>query len=120
MESEFQYILEKEAEMQHDVEHYEKMIKGENMEKLMKIAEELKEIENEYSEAKQELGLLKAQHQLLNDWEQVLGKPKPTVSEKEAYIKTATEEQERKVNNLKVQRNFTRRVYEINILALQE
>lgn len=120
MEKEFEQILEREAQMQHDIRHYEQIMEEENMEKMLKIAEELEQIETEYADAKHELGLLKAQYQLFNDWEKVLGKDKPTVSEKEAYIKTATEEQERRVNHLKAHRNFTRRVYEINILAMQD
>ena len=108
----------KEKELAHDVEYYEQMIKGENMEKLLKIADELEQIETEYEQTKHELNLLKAQYTLFNEWEKVLNKSRPTVQEKEAYIKTETETLERKVSELKVKRNHARRVYEINMLSM--
>lgn len=118
MEQELRIIELKEQELAHDIEHYEKMIRGENMEKLLKIAEELEQIETEYEETKHELNLLKAQYTLFNEWEKVLNKARPTVQEKEAYIKTETEVLERKVTQLKVKRNHARRVYEINMLSM--
>lgn len=86
---------------------------------LIRTADKVAIREKEYKDAKQELDLLKAKYTLLNDWENILGKKKPTVSEKESYIKIETEEQERKVNELKVRRDYCRKVYEIHILAQQ-
>lgn len=88
---------------------------NELMEHLIKTADKVAIREKEYQEEKQNLELLKAQYVLKNDWENILGKKKPTVAEKESYIKIETEEQERKVNELKVLRDYCRRIFEINM-----
>ena len=90
---------------------------NETVEFLIKTANTVAIREQEYKDAKLELDLLKAQYQLLNDWETVLGKKKPTVSEKEAYIKVETEQLQRKVDELKIKRDYCRNVLEIHKMA---
>ena len=74
---------------------------NEIVEHLIRTADKVAIREAEYKEEKLKLDLLKAEYNLNNDWEQLLGKKKPTVAEKEAFIKKGTEEQQRKVNELK-------------------
>lgn len=96
------------------------MLENDTVEFLIKTANTVAKREQEYKEAKLELDLLKARYQLHNDWEKLLGKKKPTVSEKEAYVKVETEELQRQVNELKVKRDYCRRVFEIHMLANKE
>lgn len=96
------------------------MLENEIVEHLIRTADKVAIREKEYKEAKLELDLLKAKYQLHNDWEKLLGKKKPTVSEKEAYIKVETEELQRQVNELKVKRDYCRKVFEIHMLANRE
>ena len=93
---------------------------NEIVEFLIKTANTVAVREKEYKDAKLEFDLLKSKYQLLNDWEKLLDKKKPTVSEKEAYVKVETEELQRKVNELKIKRDYCRRVFEIHILANKE
>lgn len=83
-------------------------------EKLLKLNVELSQAEKEYVDKKLDLELLKAQYALKNDWEKVFDKKKVTVSEKEAYIKDATEIQEREINELRCRKDYLKRVYEIH------
>ena len=93
------------------------MLEKEIVEHLIRTADKVAIREAEYKEEKLKLDLLKAEYNLNNDWEMLLGKKKPTVAEKEAFIKKGTEEQQRKVNELKVKRDYCRRVFEIHMLA---
>ena len=83
---------------------------------LQKLAKETCETEQAYLTAKHELDILKAQFVLKNDWEEVLGKSRPTVAEKEAYIALSTEEKEREVNQLKVELDYSKKLLELSIL----
>ena len=83
-------------------------------EKLLKLAEEVKVVEEELANKKLDLELLKAKYNLLNDWENIFGKKKVTVAEKEAFIKDATETLEREVNELRIRKDYLKRVYEIH------
>ena len=87
----------------------------EQTEHLIKLANNVGKSEHRYSKAKYELELLKASHILKNDWEALIGKKKPTVAEKEAFILQATEEKNREVIDLKIQRDYCRRIFEINM-----
>ena len=92
---------------------------NEMVEFLIRTADTVAIRENEYKEKKLELDLLKAKYVLLNDWESILGKKKPTVAEKESYIKIETEELQREVNELKVKRDYCRKILEIHMMAQQ-
>lgn len=87
----------------------------EQTEHLIKLANNVGKSEQRYAKAKYELELLKADHILMNDWEALIGKKKPTVAEKDAFILQATEEKNREVIDLKVQRDYCRRIFEINM-----
>ena len=92
------------------------MLDQEITEFLIKTANNVAMAESRYSKAKYELELQKAGHILENDWEKLLGKKKPTVLEKEAFILRDTEEEQREVMDLKVQRDYCRRIFEISML----
>ena len=92
-------------------------MENEIVEHLIKTADTVAIREKEYKDAKQDLELLKARYILLNDWENLIGKKKPTVQEKDSYIKMETEELERKVNELKIKRDYCRKILEINMMA---
>lgn len=87
------------------------------VEHLIRTADTVAIREMEYRNAKLELEVLKAQYIMQNDWEKIIGKNRPTVQEKEAYIKIQLEERERRVNELKVKRDYCRRIFEINMNA---
>jgi len=87
------------------------------IEGLIECADNVAEAEKEYARAYHDLELLKANHIKLNDWEKLLGKKKPTVAEKEAHITLSVEEQQNKVNELKVERDHCRRLFEVNMLC---
>ena len=89
----------------------------EQTEHLLKLAANVGKSEQRYAKAKYELELLKADHILKNDWESLIGKKKPTVAEKEAFILQHTEEKNREVIDLKVQRDYCRRVFDINMMT---
>ena len=87
------------------------------VEHLIRCADKVAIREKEYLKEKRNLEVLKAQYILENDWENLLGKKKPTVSEKDAFITIALEEQIRKVDDLKLQVEYCKRIYEINIMS---
>lgn len=93
------------------------MLDNDIVEHLIKTADTVAIREVEYKNAKQELEILKAKYILLNDWENLIGKKKPTVQEKDSYIKVQLEEKEREVNELRIKRDYCRRIFEINMLA---
>ena len=90
---------------------------NEIVEFLIKTANTVAIRENEYKEKKVELDLAKADMNLNTDWEKALKKAKPTVNEKESYIKLQTADLQREVNELKIKRDYCRRVFEIHMLA---
>lgn len=89
-------------------------------EHLIKCSQKILKKENEYRKAKQELEILRAKYVLLNDWESLIGKKKPTVIEKQAYIDIETETQKRNVDELKLEVEYCKRIYEINLISYQE
>ena len=89
----------------------------ETREYLEKMTAEVCQAEKEYMNKKHELDLLKAQYTLKKDWEQTIGKPKPTVDEKKAHISIALKDKEAEVNDLKITWEYKRKILEINILA---
>ena len=93
------------------------MLDNDIVEHLIKTADTVAIREVEYKNAKQELEILKAKYILLNDWENLIGKKKPTVQEKDSYIKVQLEEKEREVNELRIKRDYCRRIFEIHMLA---
>ena len=93
------------------------MLDNDIVEHLIRTADKVALKEKEYLAAKQDLELLKAKYILTNDWESLLGKSKPTQKEKDAYIEVETEELKRKVNDLKLQSEYCKRVFEIHMMA---
>ena len=89
----------------------------EQTELLIKLAANVGKSEQMYAKAKLDFELQKAKQNLDNDWEQLLGIKKPTVAQKEAYILQATEDKKREVIDLKVKRDYCRRIFEINMKA---
>ncbi len=96
------------------------MLENEIVEFLIKTANTVAIREQEYKDKKLELDLAKANMNVSTNWEEALQKAKPTVSEKDSYIKIQTAELQREVNELKIKRDYCRRVYEIHILAQQD
>lgn len=90
---------------------------NEIVEFLIKTANTVAIRENKYKEKKVELDLAKADMNLNTDWEKALQKAKPTVAEKESYVKLQTADLQREVNELKIKRDYCRRVFEIHMLA---
>jgi len=86
------------------------------VEHLIKCAEKVARYEEKYYAAKMEYDLLKADYILLNDWEKVLGKKKPTQKEKDSYIEKETAIKKAAVNEAKVKMDYVRRIYELNVL----
>lgn len=93
---------------------------NEIVEFLIKTANTVAIREDKYKEKKLELDLVKANMNLNTNWEEVLHKAKPTVSEKESFIKLQTADLQREVNELKVKRDYCRKVFEIHMLANKE
>lgn len=92
-------------------------MENEIVEHLIKTADKVAIKEKEYLVAKNNLEMLKAKYILKNDWEKVLGKNKPTQKEKDAFIQVQLEEKINEVNDLKIQSEYCKRVYEINVMA---
>ena len=86
---------------------------------LIKTANTVAIREQEYKDKKLELDLAKADMSLNTNWEEALQKAKPTVAEKESYVKLQTGDLKREVDELKVKRDYCRRVFEIHMLAQQ-
>ena len=96
------------------------MLEQEYVEHLIKTANRIAVTEKEYMNAKRDLEIQKAKYNLENNWEEILGKSRPTVAEKESWIAVETDSQRRFVDDLKIQRDYCRRMYEINLLAYKE
>ena len=92
-------------------------MENETKEYLEQMTTEVCQAEKEYLLKKHELDLLKAQYTLKKDWEQTMGKPKPTVDEKKAHITLALKDKEMEVQDLKLLWEYKRKILEINILA---
>lgn len=96
------------------------MLEQEYVEHLIKTANNVAMKEKEYRNAKVELEVLKAKYILENDWEKLLGKSKVTQKEKDAFVEVETEALKRKVDDLKIQVDYCKRMYEINLLSYKE
>ena len=96
------------------------MMEQEYVEHLIKTANNIAVKEKEYLTEKRNLEILKAKYILVNDWEKLLGKSKVTQKEKDAYVEVETEELRRKVDDLKLQVEYCKRMYEINLLAYKD
>lgn len=90
------------------------------IENLLKLAEDVKLAEEKFDNEKLNLELLKADYVLKNDWEKVLGKPKPTQKEKDSYIEKETEVLKRKVKSLERDLKYKKMVYEIYIIEAKQ
>ena len=82
------------------------------MEKTMQLINELENTENRYEQMKLDLAEMKATLTLDTDWEKAIGKEKPTVPEKEAYVRKQTLPLEREIKKARVLRNKQRRIFE--------
>lgn len=89
-------------------------------EDVKKLIEDVREADEKYFEEKQKFDVLKAQYILENDWEKVLKKSRPTVGEKEAYIKISTQEFEKKVKGLKRELEYLENLLEISKNAMDK
>lgn len=85
-------------------------------EHLIKCAEKVARAEEKYLAAKHNLDIVKAGFILQQDLGEKIGKPKPTQKEKDAYIELQVKEIKEEVNDLKVQSDYYKRIYEINLL----
>lgn len=94
-----------------------KIEKNEIIEHLIRTADKVAIREKKYLVAKNNLEVLKAKYILENDWEGILGKPKPTQKEKDAYVTVQLEEKVNELNDLKLQAEYCRRIFEIHFMA---
>lgn len=85
------------------------------MELLMDLDEQIMTKEEEYDNEKIGLDTLEADYILLNDWESLLGKAKPTQKEKDSYITKETEARKRNVKKLERELKHLKRLYEIHM-----
>ena len=90
------------------------------VEHLIKTANNIAVKEKEYLTEKRNLEILNANYILTNDWGSLLGKAKPTQKEKDAFVEIETEALRRKVDDLKLQVEYCKRMYEINKLAYMD
>lgn len=88
-------------------------------EQLVKAAQKVKDCDEEYLIAKSNLEMLKASYVLINDWEKVLNKSKPTQKEKDAFMQVELEEKVNNVNKLKLEAEYQKRVFDINMLIFK-
>lgn len=84
---------------------------------LVNLAKNIAEVERELYKKKLELDLLKADYILLNDWEKLTGKAKPTQKDKDSYVEKGTADRRREIDNLTVTLSYMKRLYEVNLLA---
>lgn len=71
-------------------------------EELLELNEEIEILENDYVDMKLEYELRKAELLLNTDFATVIGKAKPTVAEKDAWVKLQTVEDEKAYRQLGV------------------
>ena len=83
---------------------------------VIKIIKNLNKVETQYCEAKRGLEVLKAELILNTDWNEALGKPKPTVQEKEAFITLQTQKEQCKIDSLKLRKDYLYRMYKVAFL----
>lgn len=92
------------------------MLDQETTEFLIKTANGVAKAEEKYALAKAELKVEEAKFFCFGDWESLLGKAKPTQKEKESAVAMLTEDKKKEVLDLKVKRDYCRRIFEINML----
>ena len=83
------------------------------LENLLSLETQITEKEVEYDNTKMELETLEADYILLNDWESLLGKTKPTQKEKDSYITKETELRKRNLKRLERELKHLKRMYDI-------
>ena len=88
-------------------------------EHLIKCSEKVARTEAKYLSAKEDLEILKANYVLENDWEKLLGKSKPTQKEKDSYVLRETEAKKREVDDLKIQVDYCRRIFDIQMAKVK-
>ncbi len=89
------------------------------IEKATQLAQKVQEKDGKYLSLKMEFEKVKAEYCLITNWEEILNKSRPTVAEKEAYIKLHTMELEKQVNEAKLEKDYARRLYEIGLLEIK-
>ena len=92
------------------------MLDQEITEFLIKLSNNVAMSDKRYKMAKLELKLKRADLRLKTDWEEALGKSKPTVAEKDDYILRATVDEEKEVIDLECQRDYCKLIYDVNYL----
>ena len=92
------------------------MLDQETTEFLIRVANNVVMSDKRWNLAKMDLKLLRADLRLETDWEEALGKSKPTVAEKDDFILRATAEMEKEVIDLECQKDYCKMIYDINYL----
>ena len=92
------------------------MLDQETTEFLIRLSNNVVMSDKRYKLAKLELKLKRADMRLETDWEEALGKSKPTVAEKDDYILRATAEDEKEVIDLECKKDYCKLIYDINYL----
>lgn len=83
------------------------------LENLLDLESQISELEEQYDNEKIGLETLEADYILKNDWEKVLGKPKPTQKEKDNYVVKETEIRKRNLKKLERKLKHMKRLYDI-------
>ncbi len=90
-----------------------------NVEHITLTLIEVNKKQAEYDTAKSNLKILEAKHILCNNWEELLGKAKPTQKEKDSYVAVATEEKANEVATLKRELDYLKRLLDIQMMAVK-
>ena len=83
------------------------------LQNILKIENQITELEQEYDNEKIALETLEASYILKNDWEKVLGKAKPTQKEKDNYVVQQTEMKKRNLKKLERELKHCKRIFDI-------
>lgn len=86
---------------------------NEKLQNLLNIETQISDLEEQYDNEKIGLETLEADYILKNDWEKVLGKPKPTQKEKDNYVIQQTEIRKRNLKKLERKLKHMKRLYDI-------
>lgn len=89
------------------------------IEKATQLAQRVQKADEKYLSLKLEFEKVKAEYCLITNWEEILGKSRPTMAEKDSYIKLHTMDLEKQVNEAKIEKSYARRLYEIGLLELK-
>lgn len=90
-----------------------------DIEAICIILDEVCAKQAEYDSAKSNLKVTEAKYILCNDWENLLGKAKPTQKEKDSYVAIETQEQATKVATLKRELDYLKKMLEIRMMAVK-